>query len=215
MIEVEKKIPLRDSDLKTIERLGTFLGSQILTDTYFDTSDFRYTTSDIWLRERECKFELKIGVKGLNGNIDRYEEVTSEATILKKLGLEKEKDLSKALTNANIFPYATFQTVRRKYQIEEFTIDLDLAYFDDFIYRIAEVELIVSSEDNVAQAEEALTDFIRRLGLDPNRPVRAKLMEYLSQKNPTHYQALLTAGIITPQDASPERREHLELSAPL
>ncbi len=197
MFEVEKKVALKESDLKTIERLGTFLGSRILTDTYFDTADFRYTTNDIWLRERECQFELKVGVRGIKGQVDRYEEVTNENHILKMLGLEKEKDLSKALYNAKIFPYATFQTVRRKYQIEEFTIDLDLAYFDDFIYRIAEIEMIVNNEGKIPLAEKSILRFIERLGLDPHRPVKAKLVEFLSQKNPTHYQALLASGIVS------------------
>ncbi len=196
MIEVEKKIALKEADLKAIERVGKFLGSRILTDTYFDTSDFRYTTSDIWLRERECRFELKVGINGLKGEIDRYEEVTDESQILQKLGLEKEKDLTKALVNAKIFPYATFQTVRRKYQIEEFTIDLDLAYFDDFIYRTAEIELMVTSMSKIPQAEESINRFIQRLGLDYGRPIKAKLIEFLSQKNPTHYQALVASGIV-------------------
>lgn len=196
MIEVEKKIHIREEDLKIIEKLGTFLGSRILTDTYYDTADFRYTTSDIWLRERECKFELKIGVKGIQGEIDKYREITDENAIIKELGLEKDKDLTKALIKARIFPYATFQTARRKYQIEEFTIDLDLAYFDDFIYRIAEIELLVGSENKIPQAKESLTRFIEKLGMDGDRPVKAKLVEFLSQKNPTHYQALVASGII-------------------
>lgn len=196
MIEVEKKVYVREMDLKTIERVGTFLGSRIVTDTYFDTADFRYTTSDIWLRERECKYELKIGIRNTKGQVDRYEEITDEAEIIKKLGLEKEKDLSKALSKAKIYPYATFQTIRRRYQIEECTIDLDLAYFDDFIYRIAEIEMVVNSESKVPQAEEAIQKLIKKLGMDAQRPVKAKLIEFLSQKNPTHYQALVASGIV-------------------
>lgn len=196
MFEVEKKVALKEADLKTIEKLGTFLGSRILTDTYYDTPDFRYTTNDIWLRERECKFELKVGVKGFQGGIDRYEEITREEEIIKKLGLEKEKDLAKTLSKEKIFPYATFQTVRRKYQIEQFTLDLDLAYFDDFIYRIAEIELVVNSESKIPFAEESITSFIHKIGFDQNEPVKAKLIEYLSQKNPTHYQALVASGIV-------------------
>lgn len=196
MIEVEKKVALNEHNLKVIERLGTFLGSRMITDTYFDTSDFRYTTSDIWLRERECRYELKVGVPSIGGGIDRYEEIGEEDIILKKLGLEKEKDLSKALAKAKIYPYATFQTVRRKYQIEEFTIDLDLAYYDDFIYRLAEIELMVASEEKVDEAEQSIKSFVKRLGIDGEQPVKAKLIEYLSQKNPTHYDALIQSGII-------------------
>lgn len=196
MIEVEKKVSLTESDLKKIERHGTFLGSRIVTDTYYDTADYRYTTSDIWLRERECQFELKVGVHNLLRKIDRYEEIIEEQEILKKLGLEKEKDLIKALSKAGILPYATFQTIRRKYQIEKFIIDLDLAYFHDFVYRIAEIELIVTNESKIPQAEEALDQFIANLGLDTSQPIRAKLIEFLSQKNPTHYQALVASGIV-------------------
>lgn len=195
MIEVEKKVALEESNLKAIERLGTFLGSRMITDTYFDTPDYRYTTSDIWLRERECKFELKVGIRNVSGRIDHYQEITNEAAILKKLGLEKDRDLTKALTKAKIFPFATFQTIRRKYQIEEFSLDLDLAYYDDFIYRIAEIELMVPSEDKISEAERAIENFVKRLGIQ-DRPVRAKLIEYLSQKNPTHYEALAKAGVV-------------------
>lgn len=196
MIEVEKKVALKEGDLKAIERLGTFLGSKMITDTYFDTPNFRYTTSDIWLRERVCKYELKIGVKNLGGDLDRYEEITDEGQILKKLGLEREKEFSKALEKGQIFPFATFQTIRRKYQIEEFMIDLDLAYYDDFIYRLAQVELLVGSEDKVDAAKVAICEFMEKLGIDYKQPIKAKLIEYLNQKNPTHYQALVSSGVI-------------------
>lgn len=196
MIEVEKKVALQEADLRTIEKLGTFLGCKIISDTYYDTADFRYTKGDIWLRERECTFELKVGVRGYDGGIDHYEEITDEMQILRKLGLEKDKDFLKALSKAKIYPFATLQTVRRKYQIEEFFIDLDLAYFDDFIYRIAEIELRVANESKIPQAEDAINLFIQRLGIDPDRPIKAKLIEFLIQKNPTHYEALISSGVV-------------------
>lgn len=200
MIKVEKKIALDENNLKVIERLGAFLGSRMITDTYFDTSSFHYTTSDIWLRERECRFELKIGIPSIKGEINRYEEISSEETILKKLGLEKEKNLNEALQTAKIHPFATFQTIHRKYQIEKFMIDLNLAYYDDFIYRLAEVEITVDSEDEVTEAKASIDSFVKRLGLDLQRPIKAKLLEYLCKKNPTHYEALLRSGTI-PLDA--------------
>ncbi|NGX39231.1 MAG: hypothetical protein KR126chlam1_00554 [Chlamydiae bacterium] len=196
MIEVEKKVSLEEEDLSKIEQMGTYLGASIITDTYFDTPDFRYTTSDIWLREREARYELKVGVRGLSGTFDRYEEVVEERPILQKLGLDREKDLSQALPKAQIFPYASFQTIRRKYQIDAFTLDLDLAYFDDFIYRIAEVELMVSSESKIPQAEESLEEFLKYIGINTEKKVKPKLIEFLSRKNPTHYHALQVSGIV-------------------
>jgi len=196
MIEVEKKVILNEKDLQKIEEKGTFLDSCILSDTYYDTADYRYTTSDIWLRERECKFELKVGIKNLNNQIDRYEELSDPKEILKKLGLEKETDFLQAIEKAKIYPYASFQTARRKYQIDKFTIDLDLAYFDDFIYRTAEVELIVHSEEKIPDAEKSIETFIEQMGLSSVLPSKPKLIEFLSQKNPTHYQALKASGIV-------------------
>lgn len=196
MIEVERKIFIDEPQLKTIEESAEFLESVFLTDTYYDTSDFRFTTSDIWLRERNCEFELKIGIKGINGSIDRYLEIKNEPEILKKLGLENEHSLTKALNRAAILPYATFQTIRRKYRLNKFVLDLDLAYFDDFIYRVLEIELLVEDETKIAQAEKDILHVINTLGLTQTRPVKAKLIQYLFQKNPAHYQALLVAGIV-------------------
>ncbi|HSX04107.1 MAG TPA: CYTH domain-containing protein [Rhabdochlamydiaceae bacterium] len=196
MIEVERKIFIDESQLKTIEESAEFLESVFLTDTYYDTSDFRFTTSDIWLRERNCEYELKIAIKGMNGSIDRYLEIKNEQEILQKLGLENESSLPKALSKAGIVPYASFQTIRRKYRLNKFTLDLDLAYFDDFIYRVLEIELLVEDETKIAAAEKEILQVIHTLGLSQSRPVKAKLIQYLFQKSPNHYQALVVAGVV-------------------
>ena len=196
MIEVERKLFIDEPELKTIEESAEFLESICLTDTYYDTADYRFTTSDIWLRERNCLFELKIGIKGIDGSIDRYLEIKDETEILKKLGLENESSLSKALQKASILPFATFQTIRRKYRLNKFLLDLDLAYFDDFIYRVLEIELKVEDDTKIHQAEKEIHQVINTLGLTQTRPVKAKLIQYLFQKSPAHYQALLVAGII-------------------
>lgn len=196
MIEVERKIFIDESGLKKIEQCAEFLESLLITDTYFDTSDFRFTTSDIWLRERNCAFELKIGIKGMNGTIDRYLEIKDEQEILAKLGLENEDQLSKALEKADIHPYANFQTIRRKYRLNKFSLDLDLAYFDDFIYRVLEIELLVEDDTRISQAEKDILQLMNGLGFNEHRPVKAKLIQYLFQKSPNHYQALVAAGVV-------------------
>lgn len=196
MIEVERKIFIDESELVKIEKSAEFIECTLITDTYFDTRDYRFTTSDIWLRERNCEYELKIGIKGINGAIDRYLEIKDEKTILVKLGLENENQLSKALTKTGILPYATFQTIRRKYKLNKFSLDLDLAYFDDFIYRVLEIELLVDDEIKIAQAETEILQLISTLGFNEHRPVKAKLIQYLFQKSPSHYQALVSAGVV-------------------
>lgn len=196
MIEVEKKIIIDEEQLKKIEKRGILVETKILADTYLDTVDFRFTTSDIWLRERNCQFELKVGMKGIEGSIDRYREIKEEPEILKMLGFEKQHRLKEALKEAGMIPFASFQTIRRKYRIEKFCLDLDLAYFENFVYRIAEVELEVQNSDQVPQAEKDLQEFIQTLELTNHSPARPKLIEYLFQRKPSHYQALLRAGIV-------------------
>ncbi len=196
MIEVERKIFIDESELKKIEQSAEFLESVLITDIYFDTSDFRFTTSDIWLRERNCQYELKIGIKGMNGAIDRYLEINDERVILVKLGLENENELAKARRKAGILPYASFQTIRRKYRMNKFSLDLDLAYFDDFIYRVLEIELLVEDDTRIPQAEKEILQLMNTLGFNEHRPVKAKLIQYLFQKSPSHYQALVSAGVV-------------------
>lgn len=198
MIEVERKVALNEEQLLRIETNAAFLEKATLTDTYFDSPDFRLSTNDIWLRERNCQFELKVGVKGIRGKVDRYLEVQTEMEILAQLGLEGHKEFSQALKEASFSPYATFQTIRRKYRWEKFTLDLDLTYFEDFVYRIAEIELMVPQEEQIPQAEKEINEFMQQFGLSPEQPARAKLIEYLFQKSPNHYQALVNAGVVVP-----------------
>lgn len=196
MIELEKKLLLAEKELKKIETTAQLVETKIIADTYFDTADFRFTTSDLWLRERDCLFELKRGLKRVDGYVDRYQEIKEECEILQTLGLETYSHLRKALKEENILPFASFQTIRRKYRIQKFSLDLDLSYFEDFVYRIAELELEVETPEEIPLAEKEILAFIQGLGLENQQPVRAKLIEYLFQKKPNHYQALVNAGIV-------------------
>jgi adenylate cyclase class IV len=61
---------------------------------------------------------------------------------------------------------------------------------------VLEIELMVEDETKINQAEKDILNIINTLGLTQTRPVKAKLIQYLFQKSPAHYQALLMAGII-------------------
>jgi len=129
MIEVEKKYSASISSLQYLEKYARFIKKIKLVDVYYDTSDYKLTLKDEWLRKRGEKFELKVGVKGENDSIDRYHEITDDIAIMHHLHL-KELSLEEALKQASILPFATLKTIRKKYILDTCSIDLDETSFD-------------------------------------------------------------------------------------
>lgn len=187
-IEVEKKVRLEPDQIKKITQNALFLKEMCIQDIYFDTPDYRYTTQDIWLRQRNGVFELKIGIK--NSSMDLYEEITEEKSILIALGIEVEEDMTKALFQNGIVSFCSFITQRKSYQLDALKIDIDEADFGDFNYSVAEIEMMVSDLNKVEQAEQIITEFLKDMDIDPSIPVPGKLKYYISCRRPEHYQAL-------------------------
>jgi predicted adenylyl cyclase CyaB len=197
MIEVERKIEVGPEFLNYLARHGSFVSKKTIEDTYFDTSDYRYTTQNIWLRERERRtFELKKAIKRADLTIDRYEEITNLEAILEVLGINDMGDFTSSLSQAGIGPFATFVTHREKYQLQEFTIDVDVADFGDFTYQIAEIECLVENEDEIPKAELQINELLKKLQIDTSKKPCAKLTAYLIQCRPKHYKALHLAGVV-------------------
>ncbi len=196
MIEVEKKFRLQSNFLKKIKREGTFISHKEFQDTYFDTATWRYTLKNVWLRLREDAFELKVAVQKERGLIDRYDEITDEVGILKAMDIPIELPLTSCFKKHAITPFCTFWTDRRKYQMGEFIIDIDTADFGDLTYSVAEVEILVPTEKEIAQAEDKIETFLVKQSVDWNRQILGKLSYYLSQRRPDHYNALVKAKVI-------------------
>lgn len=194
MIEIEKKFLAQDLQISLIEQTGTFLKKISFVDTYYDALDYRYTTKNVWLRKREESFELKVGIQGTKG-IDRYEEITDLPLIAAKLGIGFSHSFEKGLERQGIVPYSTFRTTRSKYQMGQLFIDIDHAEDGDFIYRIVEIERMVETQEQISLAEEEILRLAERLQLESSAKIQAKLIAYLHQKKPEHYQALANAGI--------------------
>jgi adenylate cyclase class IV len=197
MIEIEKKIKMVPALLKHLVQYGTCIGKKSIKDTYFDTADYRYTTQNIWLRERNLGFfELKRLIKGSNRTIDCYEEISDWNRILNILSIPDGDDPISTLTQAGLIPFASFMTHREKYQLSPFTIDVDSADFGDFLYQIAEIELIVEEEEEMHRAELAIQAFLKQFHIDLEDRPPAKLTTYLLQSKPDHYHALREAGVV-------------------
>jgi adenylate cyclase class IV len=176
---------------------GIFLGKTMIRDIGFDTADFRYTTQNIWLRKRNCSgFELKRAVKRQDQQIDCYEEVSDPDQILQILGIADTGDFADSLEKASIVPFVSFVTHREKYRLPGFTIDIDSADFGDFSYQVAEVECLVEEEQEVAEAERRINQFLRQFPIDLSKKPLAKISAFLQIKRPEHYKALQSAAMI-------------------
>src|SRR5271166_4235560 len=110
MIEVEKKIEIDPVFLDFLAQHASFISKKSIKDVYYDSVDYRYTTQNIWLREREGGFELKKGVKRLDRTIDRYEEMTDQKRILTVLRIDDLGNFASSISQARIFPFASFVT---------------------------------------------------------------------------------------------------------
>ena len=197
MIEVEKKIRLNKNFSEKIKREAKFLSQKLFSNISIMTLlQWIYTLQNMWLRKREQVFELKVGLEKERGLIDRYDEITDTMEILKALNLPIRSSIPRAFKKKQIVPFCSFQTDRIKYQLDEFTIDIDTAICRDLTYSIAEVELLVPSNKNIPEAEAKLIQFLERELIDWHELVPGKLPYFLSQSCPQHYAALLQAKVI-------------------
>ena len=196
MIEVEKKFILNEQDKERLTKEAQFLNERVFTDIYYDTEIFSLTTKDKWLRSRECRFELKLPLhKGVDRLADQYDELEDEQKIRKALNLPSNGNLADDLAKAGYFPFCTCKTTRSKYKKEQFIIDIDIVNFQDFIYNIVEIEMMVKEKSEIEKAIEKIMYFAKSQNLTI-APVRGKVTEYLKRTKPNHYQALIQAKVV-------------------
>lgn len=197
MIEVEKKFTLRGDDEKRLIEGAEFIGEKVFTDTYYDTADFSLTKNDDWLRQRGEKFELKISLdKAAGRKGDFYDELEDEKKIREYLNLGDSDDLEKYLLENGYLKFCICKTTRRKYKKNGFGIDIDFVeYGDGSTYELAEIELMVEDKQDMEKAIEKITNFAKEHGLEIGY-VRGKVLVYLKEKNPDHFRALVSAGVV-------------------
>src|SRR3989344_3797540 len=80
MIEVEKNFDLKPGDKERLIQDAKLIAEKTFTDIYYDTADFRLTTKDYWLRQREGKWELKVPLSEAirKKETDQYRELEDE-----------------------------------------------------------------------------------------------------------------------------------------
>ncbi|MDF1496463.1 MAG: CYTH domain-containing protein [Patescibacteria group bacterium] len=197
MFEIEKKFHLSTEQQKRLLDGALFISEKQVNDSYFDDKNFSLTTKDWWLRNRNGDYELKVALAGHDMRvINQYNEITDEEGIRAKLNLPKTSSLHDDIVTSGFLPFVNCTTTRRKYKKDIFTIDLDEVEYDsDFDYNIAEIEITFEKEEDKQSAIDNILNFAKKHNLT-DEPVRGKIVEYLLEKRPKHYEALVDAGVV-------------------
>ena len=146
-------------------------------DVYFDSPKHELTLSGCWLRKRNQRWELKIQKlkrrhKWIESNseFDNEREIAAELLIrLPGDCLNIDRELTRSLNVKDILKrtqcmeIASFATCRSVYQMQNGgTIDLDEASFG---YKVGEVEVIVSDDEDIALSKETIQETLEPLGM--------------------------------------------------
>lgn len=195
MIEIEKKFILTEDQKNNLINEAEFLGEKKFTDIYYDNADFTLTKSDIWLRERDGKFELKIPMnESIKNRVsDQYRELDNERDILQYFRSGINKSLIDFLNQSRYESFCSITTTREKYKKNNFGIDLDSM---DFGYRIAEIEYMTDDESKIQESTESIIAFAKKHHINTDTVVRGKVIEYIRLNNPRHFQILIEAQVI-------------------
>lgn len=197
MIEVEQKFLVSPVQLDLILAQSEFVKESVFIDIYYDTPDWSLTKSDVWLRQRGGTWELKVPLDGVSKDkaTNHYEEIQPEQAIRDFLQLTKQGDLWADLLNYNYRPFCQLETTRRKYQQAEFIIDVDVVRASNFHYALMEVELLVDDVKELAIAKDKILTWAKDHNLEL-KPIYGKVIAYLQQEKPEHFQALVDSGTI-------------------
>ena len=152
MIEIEKKVILTKEKLDEIIKKASFIKEVRIQDSYFDTLDYKYTSNNTWIRKRDENFEVKVGLSKRNSSFNQYEELIDLDEIYKFFNIKEKISIENFFKKNKIFKFISFLTIRKKYKLGEFILDIDLANYKDCEYRICEVELLVDNKDKVVES---------------------------------------------------------------
>lgn len=193
MIEVERQFKISTAIAEQLSAEADLVSQKEIHDIYFDDAQYSLTCKDFWLRQRDGNYELKIPSQHASEHeIDCYHELETEKEIMKALEFESGVILGKALQDNNITPFAEFITKRIEYQYKGCTIVIDQMSFG---YEVAEIEILVKDEYEVAGAVLKIKEVANQLGIEDEMPTD-KLIEYLLRNNKEHIAVLQDAKII-------------------
>ncbi len=194
MIEVEKKFQITEEQKRRLLEGAEFVYKKEIHDTYFDRG-VELCTQDLWLRERDGRFELKypLHTKGHGTRkADQYREYETDAEVVAALHLNEEALSVEGLAVQGYKPIVSYVTTRASYKKDGFTIVIDET---DFGYTVCEIERMAEEGANINALSDEIVDFAQVQGLSTN-PVLGKALIYFKRFDPDRFKAMVAAGII-------------------
>lgn len=197
MIEIEKKFSLTKEQENNLIKDAEFISEKEIIDIYFDNKMFDLTKKDIWLRERNNQFELKVSKNlSLERKVDQYDEIEDDDKIRKFLKLPTSNSLNQDLVESGYVPFATLKTNRTKFKNGHFNIDIDEVTSKDFFCGLVEIETMVDKDSDIEDAGKRICDFAKAKGLKTDKNKVGKLIEYIKQKRPEHFKILVESKVV-------------------
>ncbi|XP_064610746.1 uncharacterized protein LOC135474968 isoform X2 [Liolophura sinensis] len=172
LIEVERKfVPTENSENKLLEQGATLLSEKSFHDIYYDTPSYKLTLSDIWLRQRDGRWELKTPVTGasITTSSTQYNELTDEKDIVSELTIslsldtgvsESVKSIKEFVQIGLLNEFCSFTTTRKSYGLQTCLVDLDVTSFG---VKVGEIEMVVVDRDRIPEALDAIEDIAKQL----------------------------------------------------
>ena len=194
MIEVEKVFILTKEQEEALIKDAEFLGEKVFTDIYYDDKSYSLTTKDLWFRQRDGKFELKVPLnKSLKERVsDQYQELESDQEILKYFNAPDGWRILDFLKEKSYNPFCKITTTRRKYKKEVFNIDFDVM---DFGYVSMDIEKMIDDASKMDETTESIIEFAKRHNINESEKW-GKVIEYVKRNNSVHFQVLLASKVI-------------------
>ena len=189
MIEVEKKFAASELDIERITKDAEFIGDTVNKDTYYDREGFPLVKNNMFLRKRNGKFELKLYVAEEGSTVDKYLELEDDEAIKTKLNIGADKNISEYLAENEYFPFGSWETKRRRFKKDGFTIDIDSV---DFGHNVVEIELMVEEGGDTQQAARRILNFANSMDLKKDIQ-EGKEMVFKKRMNPTAYEEIKAA----------------------
>ncbi|CAE7471986.1 THTPA [Symbiodinium sp. CCMP2592] len=197
LVEVERKFLAPSGLAEKVAGLGgRCLGVKEFTDRYWDDGRWRLCSQDLWLRQRDGAWELKVPAtktrRRSGGETSEFLELTDVTAIqdtLREMGLLEEGcSLESALR-----PFATIGTKRQSFELGAVRVDADEA---DFGHSVMEIE-VMAQRDGVEKAREEIEDAAKKLGAEPlPEKTGGKVETYIRRFCPELLERLVEVGVL-------------------
>eukprot|EP01088_Endostelium_zonatum_P019803 TRINITY_DN7019_c0_g1_i1.p1 TRINITY_DN7019_c0_g1~~TRINITY_DN7019_c0_g1_i1.p1 ORF type:complete len:244 (+),score=57.19 TRINITY_DN7019_c0_g1_i1:14-745(+) len=210
-IKVGKRFIWDGSQVEEIERVaGGGMEEKVFVDQYYDTKNFNFTTSDVWIKERDewtflCDIPLDFEPQTIT-KTEQYNLLRTKPEIIKFLfkflnhpTTQATMDIKTIVTEANLLPFAQFTTKRKEFLINSDQNDITIKFdhCPELQYNVAEASIMVLKEEEIPKAEKILLNFCNNLSSHDTKNTAASIpLQYIYINNPQQFKLIEKNGLV-------------------